>query len=79
MSLPDGPDQERRDAGLAAMTKAWKDELAELGPEGVKNKPKPPVVLPEKGGINNMSAGVQRYVSDYDAIAEARKAMVEVA
>lgn len=78
LSAPDGPAQERRDAGLAAMTNAWKQELAELGPEGMKNKPKPKAD-PEKDEMRYQSPETRMYIFGYDAIHEARKAVEGIA
>lgn len=72
LTMPDGPGQEKRDELWAAMTRAWKKELEELGPEGVKNKPKPKAD-PESDDMR--SPGTRMYIFGYDAIEEARRSV----
>ena len=70
--MKDGPEQQQRDAAWGAMTRAWKNELEELGEEGVKRKEKPKA-KPDGDGMR--SPGMRMYVFGYDAAGEAERCM----
>ena len=69
-TLPDGPEQEKRDQGWAAMTAGWKKEFTDLGEEGWKKKEKPEAVLQ---GENLGSPEMKQWLYAYDVIGDARR------
>lgn len=72
MTLPDGPAQQQRDQLWGAMTAKWKAELAELGEEGIKAKPRPRPV-PGNAGDDMRSPESREDMFGYDVFAEATK------
>lgn len=69
LTLPDGAAQQQRDKLWGQMTANWKAELAELGEEGIKARPRP---NPEPGQ-DMRSPESRQYISGYDVIGEAAK------
>ncbi|KAK4495324.1 hypothetical protein PRZ48_013655 [Zasmidium cellare] len=72
LTMPDGPEQVKRDELWGAMTRAWKKELEELGEEGVKAKEKPRA---EAESEDMRGPGTRMWVFGYDAFGEAERAV----
>jgi salicylate hydroxylase len=70
LTMEDGPDQEKRDAGWAAVTKKWKKEFEEMGEEGIRNIKRP---VPNPNAVSMMSPEGREYLYAFDVAAEARK------
>ena len=69
MSLEDGPEQQERDKLWGMMTRQWKEEVRQLGEEGIKAKPRPEAIP----GKDMRSPESRQYLSGYDVFEEAVK------
>ncbi|CAK3781154.1 FAD NAD(P)-binding domain-containing [Lecanosticta acicola] len=79
LTMPDGPEQLKRDAMWKGMTEAWRKEFQELGEEGVRRKKQAlkENVVPDSESEDLRSPETRMCVFGYDAVEEARKALAQ--
>lgn len=75
LSIPDGPEQSKRDAMLKGMTAAWKKEFAELGEEGLRMKKQSSAVQADFQSEDLRSPGTRMAVFGYEVQEETRRAL----